>query len=192
MYRYIVRRLAFGAVTAVGVSIVVFFVLRVLPGDPLVAVFGPEGYTKLSDAERAGYMAQLGLSDPLLVQYLHWIRDIASGSFGHSFFRAESVAEMIARRGPLTAEIALISVVLSWLVGIPVAIVSALKPNSLGDNITRFISILFLAVPGFWVGMLIVLASLFWFGYRAPLTGASLLVNPWDNLQLVIGPAVEI
>ena len=192
MYRYIVRRLAFGAVTVVGVSIVVFFVLRVLPGDPLVAIFGPEGFTKLSEADRAGYMAQLGLSDPLVVQYLRWVRDIASGSFGHSFFRAESVAEMIARRGPLTAEIALISVVLSWIVGIPVAIVSALRPNSVADNISRFISILFLAVPGFWVGMLIVLASLFWFGYRVPLAGASLWEDPWKNLQIVIGPGIVL
>src|SRR4029078_8916603 len=116
MYTYIVRRLAFGAVTVVGVSIVVFMVLRVLPGDPLVAIFGPEGFTKLSEADRAGYMAQLGLSDPLILQYLHWVADIARGSLGPSFFRAESVAEMIARRGPLTAEIALISVVLSWIV----------------------------------------------------------------------------
>ncbi|MFI4948592.1 MAG: ABC transporter permease [Alphaproteobacteria bacterium] len=192
MYQYIVRRLGFGAITVVGVSIVVFFVLRVLPGDPLIAIFGPEGFTKLSAADRAGYMAQLGLSDPLIVQYLRWIGDIARGSLGHSFFRAESVAEMIERRGPLTAEIALISVVLSWLVGIPVAIVSALRPNSAADNISRFFSILFLAVPGFWVGMLIVLASLFWFGYRAPLTGASLWADPWDNLQIVIGPGIVL
>lgn len=192
MYHFIVRRLAFGALTVVGVSIVVFFVLRVLPGDPLVALFGPEGFTKLSAAERAGYMRQLGLSDPLVVQYLHWIRDIASGSLGHSFFRAESVAEMIARRGPLTAEIALIALVLSWLVGIPVAIVSALKPNSLGDNVSRFFSILFLAIPGFWFGMLIVLALLFWFGYRAPLAGPSLFDDPWANLQVVIGPGVVL
>ena len=192
MYHYIVRRLAFGALTVVGVSIVVFVVLRVLPGDPLVAIFGPEGYTKLSEAERAGYMAQLGLSDPLVVQYLHWIADIARGSFGHSFFRAESVAEMIARCGPLTAEIALIALVLSWVAGIPVAIVSALRPNSVGDNVARFFSILFLAVPGFWVGMLIVLALLFWLGYRAPLAGASLLHDPWANLQIVIGPGVVL
>jgi peptide/nickel transport system permease protein len=192
MYAYLIRRLAAGALTVIGVSIVVFFVLRVLPGDPLVAVFGMEGFTKLSAAERAGYMAQLGLSDPLPVQYLHWLRDIATGSFGHSFFRAESVAEMIGRRGPLTAEIALIAVVLSWIVGIPVAIVSALKPNSLGDNISRLVSILFLAVPGFWLGMLIVLALLFWFGYRAPLAGASLFEDPWRNLQIVIGPAVVL
>ena len=192
MYRYIVRRLAFGAVTVVGVSIVVFLVLRVLPGDPLVAIFGPEGFTKLSEADRAGYMAQLGLSDPLVVQYLRWVGDIASGSLGRSFFRAESVAEMIARRGPLTAEIALISVVLSWIVGIPVAIVSALRPNSIADNISRFVSILFLAVPGFWVAMLIVLASLFWFGYRVPLAGASLFEDPWRNLQIVIGPGIVL
>jgi peptide/nickel transport system permease protein len=192
MYTYIIRRLAFGALTVIGVSVVVFLVLRVLPGDPLVAIFGMEGFTKLTVAERANYMAQLGLSDPLPIQYLHWIRDIVTGSFGHSFFRAESVAQMIARRGPLTAEIAFISVVLSWIVGIPVAIISALKPNSLGDNISRFFSILFLAVPGFWLGMLIVLALLFWFGYRAPLAGASLFVEPWRNLQIVIGPAVVL
>src|SRR5437660_9237329 len=192
MYHYIVRRLAFGAFTVIGVSIVVFFVLRVLPGDPLVAIFGPEGFTKLSAAERASYMAQLGLSDPLVVQYLRWIGDIARGSLGHSFFRAESVAEMIARRGPLTAEIATIAVVLSWVAGIPVAIVSALRPNSAGDNVARFFSILFLAVPGFWVGMLVVLARLFWFGYRAPLAGASLFEDPVRNLQIVIGPAVVL
>src|ERR1700681_608102 len=192
MFHYIVRRLAFGALTLIGVSIVVFFVLRVLPGDPLVAIFGPEGFTKLSEADRAGYMAQLGLSDPLIVQYLHWVADIARGSLGHSFFRAESVAEMIERRGPLTAEIALMSVALSWIVGIPVALVSALRPNSFADNISRFVSILFLAVPGFWFGMLIVLASLFWFGYRAPLAGASLLEDPWKNLQIVIGPGIVL
>jgi peptide/nickel transport system permease protein len=192
MFVYVARRLAFGAFTVLGVSIVVFLVMRILPGDPLVAIFGPEGFTKLSDAQRASYMAELGLSDPLIVQYLNWIKDIARGDFGRSFFRAESVADMILRRGPLTAEIAVISVVLSWIVGIPVAIVSAMRPNSFGDNISRFFSILFLAVPGFWMAMLIVLASLFWFGYRPPLTGVSLLADPVANLQIVIGPAVVL
>jgi peptide/nickel transport system permease protein len=192
MYSYIARRLAFGALTVIGVSIMVFVIMRILPGDPLVAIFGPEGFTKLSEKERAGYMAELGLSDPLWVQYIAWVKDILRGNFGRSFFRSESVGDMILRRGPLTAEIALISVVLSWLVGIPVAIVSALKPNTVVDSAARFVSILFLAVPGFWVGMLIVLGLLFWFGYRAPMTGASLFVDPLANLQLVIGPAVVL
>lgn len=192
MYSYIARRLAFGALTVVGVSITVFVIMRVLPGDPLVALFGPEGYSKLSEAERASYMKELGLSDPLWVQYFAWVKDILAGDFGRSFLRSESVADMILRRGPLTAEIALLSVILSWLVGIPVAIVSALRPNTLADSTARFVSILFLAVPGFWIGMLIVLALLFWFGYRAPLTGVSLFSDPLANLELVLGPAVVL
>ena len=131
MYSYIARRLVFGALTVIGVSIMVFVVMRILPGDPLVAIFGPEGMTKLTAEQRANYMKELGLSDPLWVQYFAWVKDIASGNFGRSFFRSESVAEMILRRGPLTAEIALLSVLLSWIVGIPVALVSALKPNTI-------------------------------------------------------------
>ncbi|MGD9883543.1 MAG: ABC transporter permease [Reyranella sp.] len=192
MYSYIARRLVFGALTVIGVSIMVFVVMRILPGDPLVAIFGPEGMTKLTEEQRANYMSELGLSDPLWVQYFAWVNDIISGNFGRSFFRSESVAEMILRRGPLTAEIALLSVILSWIVGIPVALVSALKPNTVADSTVRFVSILFLAVPGFWVGMLIVLGLLFWFGYRAPMAGASLFVDPIANLQLVVGPAIVL
>lgn len=192
MYSYIARRLAFGALTVLGVSIMVFLIMRILPGDPLVAIFGPEGMSKLTEAQRAHYMAELGLSDPLWVQYLAWVKAIIAGDFGRSFFRSESVAEMIMRRGPLTAEIAILSVLISWIVGIPVAILSALKPNSVADGVVRFFSILFLAVPGFWVGMLIVLALLFWFGYKAPLVGVSLFVDPLANLQIVIGPAVVL
>ena len=192
MYSYIARRLAFGALTVVGVSIMVFVVMRILPGDPLVAIFGPEGMTKLTEEQRANFMKDLGLSDPLWVQYFDWVKAILAGNFGRSFFRSEDVADMILRRGPLTAEIALLSVLISWVVGIPVAIVSALRPNSWADSIVRFVSILFLAVPGFWIGMLIVLGLLFWFGYRAPMAGAALFVDPIANLQIVIGPAIVL
>ncbi|MFT5446957.1 MAG: peptide/nickel transport system permease protein [Gammaproteobacteria bacterium] len=192
MYSYIVRRMAFGAFTILGVSVIVFLVMRVMPGDPLVAIFGPDGMTKLTPEVRENYMTELGLNDPLFVQYFSWIRDIASGEFGRSFFRAESVGDMVLRRGPLTAQIGLMSVVFSWLIGIPVAIVSALRPNSWADNISRFVTITALAVPGFWVGMLIVLGLLFGFGYRAPLTGASLLTDPWTTFQIAIGPAVVL
>jgi peptide/nickel transport system permease protein len=147
---------------------------------------------KLSDAERLSLMVELGLTDPLVVQYFNWIVDILKGEFGRSFFRAESVGEMVMRRGPLTAQIAILSVILSWVIGIPVAIVSALRPNSLADNVVRFVSIVCLAVPGFWLGMLIVLALLFWFGYRAPLTGAALFENPLITFQMVIGPAIVL
>src|SRR6185436_10929227 len=103
MYSYIARRLVFGAITVVGVSIMVFVIMRILPGDPLVAIFGPEGMTKLTAEQRDNYLRDLGLTDPLWVQYLRWAADIFTGNFGRSFFRSESVAEMIGRRGPLTA-----------------------------------------------------------------------------------------
>ena len=79
MYSYIARRLIFGVLTVIGVSIMVFVIMRILPGDPLVAILGPEGLTKLTEEQRANYMAELGLSDPLWTQYLRWIGDIVHG-----------------------------------------------------------------------------------------------------------------
>jgi peptide/nickel transport system permease protein len=190
--RYFLRRLLYGLLTLLGVSVLIFIVMRILPGDPLVAMFGMEGFMKLSAADRARIMEDLGLSDPLLVQYLRWMKDIASGHLGNSFFRGESVADIILHRGPLSAQIGILSVLISWIVGLPVGIISAFRPNSIVDNVARSVSILFLAIPGFWLGMLTVLALLFWFQYKAPLLVVHLWQDPWTNFQLVIGPAVVL
>jgi peptide/nickel transport system permease protein len=190
--KYLLRRALFGLSTLLGVSLIVFVVLRILPGDPLVAMFGIEGFAKLAPADRAHIMEDLGLSDPLPVQYVRWMRDIASGSLGRSFFRGDKVSELILHRGPISAEIGLMSVLISWLIGLPIGIVSAFRPNSLSDNVARTMSVLFLAIPGFWLGMLIVLAALFWFNYKAPLVVVQLWQDPWTNLQLVIGPALVL
>ncbi len=192
MRKYLLRRALFGALTLFGVSVIVFVVMRILPGDPLVAMFGMEGFAKLAPGDRARIMADLGLSDPLPVQYVRWLHDIATGSLGKSFFRGDKVSELILHRGPLSAEIGVLAVLVSWLVGLPVGIISAFRPNRLSDNLARSISVLFIAIPGFWLGMLIVLALLFWFGYKAPLTVVHLWQDPWTNLQLVIGPAVVL
>jgi peptide/nickel transport system permease protein len=182
----------YGVLTVFGVSVIIFIVMRILPGDPLVAMFGMEGFTRLSDVDRARIMEELGLSDPLIVQYGRWMNDIAHGSLGKSFFRGESVAEIILHRGPLSAQIGILSVVISWIIGLPVGIISAFRPNSLVDNVVRSLSILFLAIPGFWLGMLMVLALLFWFHYKAPLLVVHLWQDPWTNVQLVIGPALVL
>lgn len=192
MLRYVARRLGLGVLTVFGVSVVVFLIMRILPGDPLVAVLGSDGMQRLTEEQRTAYLTDLGLNAPLYQQYLGWMGDILRGDFGRSFFRSESVADMILRRGPLTAQIAALSVLLSWVVGIPVAIISALRPNSVADGAVRFLSIFFLAVPGFWLGMLIVLGLLFAFGYRAPLTGADLLGDPWTTMQMILGPAIVL
>ena len=192
MRKYLARRALYAAITLFGVSVSVFVILRVLPGDPLVAILGVEGHAQMKSADRVRIMADLGLSDPLPVQYVRWLGDIAAGRLGKSFFRGDTVSEQILHRGPISAEIGVLALIVSWLVGLPVGILSAFKPNSLPDGAARALSVFFIAVPGFWLGMLIVLASLFWFGYKAPILIVHVWEDPWHNLQIVIGPALVL
>ena len=192
MRKYLVRRALYAAITLLGVSITIFVIMRILPGDPLVAILGVEGHAQMRPADRARIMADLGLSDPLPVQYVNWLRDIATGRLGKSFFRGDTVADQILHRGPISAEIAILSLLVSWIVGLPVGILSAFKPNSIPDGVARALSVLFIAIPGFWLGMLIVLALLFWFGYKSPLVIVHLWDDPWQNLQIVVGPGVVL
>jgi peptide/nickel transport system permease protein len=190
--KYLLRRALFALGTLIGVSLIIFVVLRILPGDPLVAILGVEGHAKMAPADREVLMRDLGLSDSLPVQYVRWLRDIATGQLGKSFFRGDTVRDLILHRGPLSAEIALLALVISWLVGLPVGILSAVRPNSWADALVRSLSVLFIAVPGFWLGLLIVLALLFWFGYKAPIIIVQLWESPWENFQLILGPAVVL
>ena len=192
MQKYLLRRALFALGTVIGVSLIVFVVLRILPGDPLVALLGVEGHAKMAPADRVIIMKDLGLSDSLPVQYVRWLRDIATGQLGKSFFRGDTVGALIMHRGPLSAEIAILALIISWLVGLPVGILSAVRPNGWADAVTRFLSILFIAIPGFWLSMLLVLALLFWFGYKSPILVVHLWENPWQNLQIVIGPAIVL
>ena len=192
MQKYLLRRALFALGTLIGVSLIIFVVLRILPGDPLVAILGVEGHAKMAPADRAAIMHDLGLSDSLPVQYARWMRDIATGQLGKSFFRGDTVRDLILHRGPLSAEIAVLALIISWLVGLPVGILSAIRPNGWADAVVRSLSVLFIAVPGFWLGLLIVLALLFWFGYKAPIIIVQLWENPWENFQLIIGPAMVL
>ena len=192
MQKYLLRRALFALGTLIGVSLIIFVVLRILPGDPLVAILGVEGHAKMAPADRAAIMQDLGLSDSLPVQYARWMRDIATGQLGKSFFRGDTVRDLILHRGPLSAEIAILALIISWLVGLPVGILSAIRPNGWADALVRTLSVLFIAVPGFWLGLLIVLALLFWFGYKAPIIIVQIWENPWQNFQLIIGPAMVL
>ena len=192
MQKYLLRRGLFALSTVIGVSLIVFVVLRILPGDPLVALLGVEGHSKMTPADRAVIMKDLGFSDSLPVQYGRWLRDIASGQLGKSFFRGDTVRDLILHRGPLSAEIAILALIISWIVGLPVGILSAVRPNGWADAVTRFLSILFIAIPGFWLSMLLVLALLFWFGYKSPILVVQIWENPWQNLQIIIGPAIVL
>ena len=95
MQKYLLRRALFALGTLIGVSLIIFVVLRVLPGDPLVAILGVDGHAKRAPADRAAIMQDLGLSDSLPVQYARWMRDIATGQLGKSFFRGDTVTDLL-------------------------------------------------------------------------------------------------
>ncbi len=107
MQKYLARRALFALGTFIGVSVIIFLVLRVIPGDPLVAILGVEGHAQMKPEDRVRIMADLGLSAPLPVQYGRWLVDIGAGRLGKSFFRGDTVADLILHRGPISAEIAL-------------------------------------------------------------------------------------
>ena len=192
MYQYILQRLLYAIPTLLGITMLIFFVLRILPGDPLVVLYGEGGVGSLSDADRAAIRHQLGFDRPLYQQYGDWLTDLLTGNLGHTLARGDSVAEIIWERGILTGEIAVLAVLVSWLVGLPTGIFSAMRQNSVGDYLARFCTIIFLAVPGFWVAMLVVIGTLMAFHYRPPLG----IISPWDdplaNFKIVAGPGVVL
>ena len=191
MYRYVLRRVLHAIPALLGVSIIIFVALRVMPGDPVSVMFGTQA-TKIRPEDRAKIEAELGLSYPLAAQYGMWLRDIATGKLGRSFWRGDTVLDLIVQRGPLTVEIAAMAMILSWVVGVPVGILAALRQNTLPDYIARLFTILFLAIPSFWLGAMIMLVLLLWWDYAPPLGVINLWDDPTRNMQIVLGPAMVL
>src|SRR3989442_7956860 len=187
MSKYILRRMLLSIPALLGVTIVIFVALRVLPGDPVSIMFGTQA-THIRPEDRAKIEADLGLSLPLIVQYGKWLHDIASGKLGRSFWRGDTVVDLLVQRGPLTVEIAVMAIVLSWVVGVPVGMLSALRQNTLLDYVTRFFTVLFLAIPNFWLGAMIVLGLLLWRDHGPPLGGVKFLGDPLAKFQILRGP----
>ena len=192
MRRYFTTRLLLAIPTIIAITILVFVAMRVLPGDPLVAMFGFESYTKLSDEDRAVLMDQLHLSDPLWMQYGRWMKDIFTLKLGVSFFKSATVMDRIIHHGPLTFEIAFLSMVVAWVVGVPVGALSAILRNTPLDYVARTLTILFLAIPPFWIGLLLVLALVLLFEWKSPIVVINFWENPGKNLQIVWGPVLVL
>lgn len=193
MRTYLLQRALLGFVTLIGVTILIFLAMRVLPGDPLAMMTSETGMTyTLSDEELQAARAALGLDRPYYQQYLAWMADVARGNLGKSFWREEPINELIKRRGPITLQIAILAVVLSWLIGVPVGVLSAVRRNTASDYVSRVLVIFFVAVPPFWMALLVVLAGVLIFNWRPSLTVVQLWEDPSTNLQMVVGPAVVL
>jgi peptide/nickel transport system permease protein len=193
MHLYILQRLLIAVPTLVGVTLLIFVAMRVLPGDPLETIEGESiGTIRLTPEQVAKARASLGLDRPYHEQYLSWMRDVAGGNFGTSFWRGEPLIELIGRRAPITIQIALMAVLISWVIGLPVGMLSAARRNSILDYTARVFVTLFQALPSFFLGLMVVLIGILYFSWRPPLTIAYLWTDPVRNLQMTIGPAVVL
>jgi len=193
MLNYLLRRLLLSIVTIFGVTVVIFLAMRVLPGDPLAMIYGEAtGIYVLTDEQLQAARDSLGLNQPLYRQYLSWMVDIAKGDLGHSFWDDSPISETILRRGPITGEIALLSILIAWLIGIPVGVIGAMQRESPLDNVLRVLVTLFMAIPSFWLGLTMILFSVTLFNWRPSITIVQLWEDPMTNLSMVIGPTIAI
>jgi peptide/nickel transport system permease protein len=193
VHTYLLRRVLASVPTLFGVTVLIFIAMRVIPGDPIALITGEGGLNyALTQEEINTVRHSLGLDRPYHEQYLSWMGDVLSGELGRSFWRQEPIRDQIVRRAPITAEIALLAIVISWIVGLPVGILSAVRRNAWPDYVSRVFVVFFVAVPAFWVALLIVLAEVLIFNWRASLTIIYFWEDPWRNLQITLGPAVVL
>ena len=191
MRDYILRRLGLAVVTALAISAMIFAIMRLLPGDPLSILIGiDQDYHVFSPEERALLERELGLDRPLAVQYISWIANFARGHMGEALLRGEDVGQLIKERAPITFEIGILAVILSWLVGLPVGVLSALRPNTWGDTAARVVTVFFLAIPSFWFALLILILLTSIWEYHPPIYSVDIWDSPWNNLQIVIAPTI--
>jgi peptide/nickel transport system permease protein len=194
MGTYVLRRLLVAIPTLFGVTIIIFLAVRILPGDPAEAMLSAGGDEWVYSEEQLEVARSvLGLDKPLHIQYITWIGGALRGDFGQSYEIANTtVTRIIALRFPITMQIALMSVALSWIIGVPVGIASARNQNNAVDHVLRFFTTLFLATPSFWLGMIMILFTVSVFLWRPPLMVVQLWEDPWANLQVTLGPSIAL
>ena len=162
MFAYIVRRLALMLVTLVGISIVIFFLLRIVPGNIVDILFDAAGF--VDPADKANLERELGIDQPLVLQYLHWIGGLLRGDLGYSYVSEKPALEEILPRIPITARLAALALLFSASIGIPLGVISAVYQGSRIDYALRVVSLSGLSLPSFWLGLLILMASVAMFG----------------------------
>lgn len=164
--------------------------IRIIPGDIVDLMIGPELY--VGAEYRAELRAKYGLDQPIYVQYSNWVGQIVQGNFGMSLRNDEPVLGTIVRRLPLTAELTVLSVLLSALVAVPLGVISAVKRNSATDFVVRLIAMVGLSIPNFWLAAMLLLVTGVVFHWQPGLLLVPPWVDPWTNLQQMAMPVIAL
>jgi peptide/nickel transport system permease protein len=191
MLSYAIRRILLTIPTLIAVAVLVFFVLRVVPGDIVEIKLTAEG-GMVSEEEIMREKERLGLNDPIMVQFYKYMIGLPQGDLGISLWTENNVSSEIAARIGLSFELAVLSTVLAVLIAFPLGTLSALFRGSILDYVIRLLTIGGIAVPSFWLGMLIIMMLLATVGKLPPLGTVGLLEDPLTNLYQLIWPALSV
>jgi peptide/nickel transport system permease protein len=175
---YVAQRLAVALLTLFGMSLVIFILLRLAPGDIVDILFSAAGYVDPQDKQ--AILRDLGMDRPYWVQYLEWIRGIASGELGKSYRYELPTWQLIRPLLPVTLELAALAIVIAALLGVPTGVISAIWQDSGLDYVLRVLSLAGLSMPSFWLAMVIILTLVAWFDWIPPMT----YIGPGQNLRL--------
>ncbi len=194
MARYTAKRLGLLVPTFLGVSMVIFVLLRAIPGDAALMLLGQGGSGASSYGAEAYQQLrhEMGLDRPLWEQYLSWLGGVVRGDWGKSLYTGDSVLAELTRRLPVTIELALLTVVVAWLIAIPAGVISALKQDTAADYVARLIPIAFLSMPNFWIGTLLIMVPALLWRYLPPLQYVPIWQNPGENLLQFLFPALSL
>jgi peptide/nickel transport system permease protein len=176
MRTYAFKRLVIAAVTLLGMSVLIFVLMRLAPGNITDIIFESAGY--VDEVDRQRLEQELGIDRPLPVQYVRWLRDLATGELGKSYRYDLPAIDIIKPRLPVTLQLAVLALLFSVLLGVPAGVISAVRMNRGLDYVLRVLSLAGLSMPSFWLGMIVILVLVRSLGWIPSMT----YVSPFDDL----------
>ncbi len=190
MSKYILRRLVQLIPTLLGISLLVFGLMRLLPGDVVRVLVGPE--LNISAEQRATLERMLGLDAPLHIQYFRWLGAVLQGDFGLSLRSSQPVLAIIQQRFPITLELSLLSLLVSWLIAVPLGIWAAVRRRGMAEFTSQVVGLIGLSVPNFWLATMLLLGTSLWLRWQPSPLWVSIFKDPVTNLQMMIMPVIAL
>jgi len=192
MRNYVLRRLLALLPTLFFASLIVFFTVRLIPGD-VIDLMLSQNDVSADKMSRDQVIRALGLDVPMWEQYLRWVGSIVfKADLGKSLWHSTPVTEYLAQRLPVTLELGLIAMIVGLLIAVPIGVYSAMRQDTKGDYIARSFSILLLAVPSFWLGTMVMVFPSIWWGWSPAIEYIKFTEDPWQNFKQMIVPGVVL
>jgi peptide/nickel transport system permease protein len=190
VHKYVLRRLMLAIPVLVLSSLIVFGLMRVMPGDALTQLMGESG--NVGERELAKLRRDLGLDRPYHEQYALWLWQMVSFNPGDSIFTNEPIAVSLRKAIPVTLELAALAIVIGLVVAIPIGVISATRQDTASDYVGRMVAVSGLSLPDFWLATLVITFAAIWLQWIPPIGYVSLWDSPWRNLQQFVLPAAVL